>query len=230
MMDKLTTILFDVGWPIVDEIEVHKFWNSRIKQLVGDNTGRKVTDSKISRLEDESIVCYAPSMFSYTIWHLVKPDRELFYKIRNLFYGTSYVQHYRIQPGVRDVLQKLHGKFKLGIAANQPEEAYRFLDKEGVLQYFDSTQVSDEIGYSKPDLRMFQKVLDNLGSRAEESLMVGDRPDNDIVPAKLLGMKTVRLMVGPHKNQQIRTPLEEPDYTIDKIIDLPNIPLISNSL
>ncbi len=229
-MEKLTTILIDVGWPIVDEGEVQVFWNNRIKQLVEEKTGRKVTDSDITKLENDAIVCYAPSMFSYVIWQLVKPDRKLFYDIRKRFYDTSYVKYYRIQPGVKDVLKKLHGKFKLGIAANQPERAYEFLEKEGVLQYFDSTQVSDEIGFSKPDVRIFQKILDNLGSKPEESLMVGDRPDNDIVPAKLLGMKTVRLLVGPHKNQQIRYPLEEPDFTIEKMSDLLDITLISNNL
>jgi HAD superfamily hydrolase (TIGR01549 family) len=229
-MEKITTILIDVGWPIVDETEVQVFWYDNIKRLVEKSTGRIVTDADITKLENNAITCYAPSVFSYILWQLVKPDRELFYKIRQSFYSASYVQYYRIQPGVKELLQKLHGRFKLGIAANQPEQAYEFLEKEGILQYFDSAQVSDEIGFAKPDLRMFQKVLDNLGSKPEESLMVGDRPDNDIVPAKALGMKTVRLLAGMHKIQQIRTPIEEPDYTIDKITDLLDIPLISNNL
>ena len=78
-MEKLTTILFDVGWPIVDETEVQIFWNEELRRLVKDKTGRNVTDSDISKLEDDAIICYAPSMFSYVIWQLVKPNRKIFY-------------------------------------------------------------------------------------------------------------------------------------------------------
>ncbi len=229
-MEKLTTILFDVGWPIIDETEVQKFWNDLLKRLIKEKAGRTVTDAELSKYENEAIICYAPSIFSYVIWQLVKPDRKIFYDIRKSFYGTSFVEYYRIRPGVIEVLKKLHGKFKLGIAANQPETVYEFLEKEGILHFFNSTQVSDEIGFSKPDIRMFLKVLENLGSKPQESLMVGDRPDNDIVPARLIGMKTVRLLVGPHKNQQIRYPLEEPDYSIKKLSDLLDISLIANKL
>ena len=41
--------------------------------------------------------------------------------------------------------------------------------------------------------------------------MVGDRIDNDIVPANLLGMKTVLLRTGRHQDQQPRSWDELPD-------------------
>ncbi len=131
---------------------------------------------------------------------------------------------------MKEILEKLHGRFKLGIAANQQNTVLDYLEKEEILQYFDSREVSERIGFNKPDIRMFLKVLENLGSKPEESIMVGDRQDNDIVPAKLIGMKTVRLLVGFHKTQDIRYPKEDPDFTITKIEDLLRIPPIGNTL
>jgi ribonucleotide monophosphatase NagD (HAD superfamily) len=50
--------------------------------------------------------------------------------------------------------------------------------------------------------------------------MVGDRIDKDVIPAKLLGMKTILIRVGLHKNQQPRIPFEVPDAELDSVIGL----------
>ena len=229
-MSRITSILFDIGWPIIDETEAHRAWNRHLKKRVREIMREDVTDPEIKSFEEDAVRCYAPSMFSYVIWQLVRPDKELFYSLRAEFDGFDFYRHYRIQPGVIDVLDRLHGKFGLGFAANQPEAVYRFLEEKEVLRFFQSREVSAEIGFAKPDVRMFLKVLENLGARPDEAIMVGDRQDNDIVPAKMIGMKTVRLMVGPHKGQSVRYPKEEPDFTIESIPELLDIPLISNRL
>jgi len=225
-MPEITTILFDVGWPIIDETEAHEGWYQFIIDAVKNRTGRNITREEVLLAQAEGIACYSPSLFSYVIWQFTRPDEKAFHEIRRGF--EEYYTHcaYRIQDGIKDVLEKLHGPFKLGIAANQPTAIYEFLKKNGILKYFDSTMVSEEIGYSKPDLRMFIRVLENLNSSPEEALMIGDRPDNDIVPAKLLGMKTVWLRIGPHRDQKLRYPAEKPDYEIDTIDRIPEIPEI----
>ena len=51
--------------------------------------------------------------------------------------------------------------------------------------------------------------------------MVGDRLDNDVYPAKLLGLKTVRVLTGPYALQRPLTPFHEPEATISTIAELP---------
>ncbi|UCD17422.1 MAG: HAD family hydrolase [Candidatus Zixiibacteriota bacterium] len=230
MNQEITTILIDVGWPIIDESQVQPVWNARLKELIALTTGREFSDNDIAQAEADGINCYAPSVFTYIIWQAVKPDLASFYKIRKEFHAFYASRDFRLQQGVREVLEQLFGRFKLGLAANQPVAVYDYLEKAGVLKLFGSTQVSGEIGFAKPDIRMFLAVLDNLGSCPEESLMVGDRQDNDIVPAKLIGMKTVRLLAGPHKIQPVRYPLEAPDYTIRNITELLSLPIIRTRL
>ena len=225
-MSEITTILFDVGWPIINETRMHAAWNERLKKLVLAHTGKELSNDFIQNAEADAVTCYAPSLFSYVIWQIVKPDENLFKTIKidfNEYYST---REYSIQDGIIEVLEKLSGHYKLGLAANQPVEVHEYLENEGILKFFDSTKVSDEIGYSKPDIRMFMAVLDNLKSTPEETMMIGDRLDNDIVPAKLLGMTTVRLLVGPHKNQAVRYPTERPDFEIRSIDEIQGVPLI----
>ena len=86
--------------------------------------------------------------------------------------------------------------YKLGIIANQKLGTAERLENWGLLQYFDVIAASAEVGYAKPDKRIFEKVLEMAGCTARESVMVGDRLDNDIIPAKALGMKTVWIKNG----------------------------------
>ena len=53
-----------------------------------------------------------------------------------------------------------------------------------------------------------------------EAVMVGDRLDNDIVPAKKLGMKTVWVRPGYAIYQSINDEDERPDYIVDTIDEL----------
>jgi len=229
-MNNIDTILIDIGWPIIDETESHRAWNKYLTGRIKELKNITLSGKEIKRLEEEAVNCFAPSLFSYVIWQLVKPDEKLFYKLRGEFDNFDYSEFYRLQPGVGECLEKLNGKFKLGIAANQPAAVHSFLEKEGILQYFNSRLVSRDIGFSKPDTRMFLKVLENMQSEAGESLMVGDRLDNDIIPAKLIGMITALVQVGPHKNQAPRSPQEKPDYVIGSLPEILNIRPIQDRL
>lgn len=48
----------------------------------------------------------------------------------------------------------------------------------------------DDVQGVKPDLLMFRKALSSSGLAASAHLMVGDRVEVDLVPAKIVGMKT----------------------------------------
>jgi putative hydrolase of the HAD superfamily len=76
---------------------------------------------------------------------------------------------------------------------------------------------------AKPDEAIFRWALDRAGCAAADALMVGDRLDNDIAPARRLGMRTVRVRQGIARSQQPRTVEETPDCTIDAIADLAQV-------
>jgi FMN phosphatase YigB (HAD superfamily) len=52
-------------------------------------------------------------------------------------------------------------------------------------------------GVSKPDPRFFARIVDELGLPAAEIAYVGDRVDNDVMPALAAGMVPVHLRRGP---------------------------------
>jgi beta-phosphoglucomutase-like phosphatase (HAD superfamily) len=58
---------------------------------------------------------------------------------------------------------------------------------------------------------LFLRACQDLAVKPAECIMVGDRIDNDIVPAKILGMRTVLIRTGRHREQQVRLWDELPD-------------------
>ncbi len=81
--------------------------------------------------------------------------------------------------------------YKLGIIANQAPGTKERLEARGLGDYFQVVAASAELGVAKPDREIFERALAMAECSAEEAAMVGDRFDNDIIPAKALGMMTV---------------------------------------
>ena len=86
--------------------------------------------------------------------------------------------------------------------------------------FFDVIASSAEIGYAKPDKTIFENALKLANCTADESVMVGDRLDNDIIPAKALGMKTVWLKNGLAKYQSSELGEGFADYQISSLTEL----------
>jgi len=66
----------------------------------------------------------------------------------------------------------------------------------GLHHYFDDIITSEDFGVKKPDPKPYRRALERLGTKAEETLMVGDWPDRDIKGAKGVGMRTAWAKYG----------------------------------
>lgn len=90
-------------------------------------------------------------------------------------------------PGAREALVKLNPSPWL--VANQPREALVRLSRLGWLRHVQGTVVDCDYGVSKPDPRIFQIACARARVAPAQVIMVGDRLDNDVVPARRLGMR-----------------------------------------
>ena len=122
--------------------------------------------------------------------------------------------------GIIDFLMEFSKNYKIGILGQYGKDFKIFLEENKILQYFSYIEIQDDYNVTKPDPRYFEAVLHKDRCKAEESIMVGDRIDKDIIPAKLIGMKTIRIRTGIHKIQEARIPDEIPDLTVEKIKEI----------
>jgi FMN phosphatase YigB (HAD superfamily) len=72
----------------------------------------------------------------------------------------------------------------------------------------------------KPDPALFRRALDRAGCAPEDAVMIGDRTDNDVAPAKSLGMQTVLIRQGYGGHDTIHHEGEIPDVTVDSLPEL----------
>lgn len=99
-----------------------------------------------------------------------------------------------LYPDTEEVLKILKARgCKLALVSNLYDIDAQRVRKQfnNFLKNFDVIAFSSEIGIIKPDYRIFQHVLAQLGVKPEEAVMVGDNPRRDITPAKELGMSTI---------------------------------------
>jgi putative hydrolase of the HAD superfamily len=123
---------------------------------------------------------------------------------------------FELRPGIAVVLESLKALgLKLGLAANQPAKVIDLLAEQGIGHYFQNQGISGIYGLRKPDVRLFVRVCEDLVVEPAECIMVGDRIDNDVVPARLLGMRTIRIRTGRHRDQRPRSWDETPDAEVE---------------
>lgn len=123
-------------------------------------------------------------------------------------------------PQAKELLRKLAQRYRIGIIANQSAGTASRLESYGMLEHIQAVFASFEEGLAKPDPRFFELALARTGCRPEEAVMVGDRIDNDIVPAKRLGMGAIWVRQGLARHQSVPDPLFAPDCTVEALADL----------
>ena len=90
------------------------------------------------------------------------------------------------------------------------------LDHHGLLRHLKAQIFSDEAGVPKPDPRMFRGALDALGVEPEQAVHVGDLRRTDIVGARALGMRAVRI----RDRHDDTSDLPEADHVVGSHADL----------
>jgi HAD superfamily hydrolase (TIGR01509 family) len=123
----------------------------------------------------------------------------LWHKARDLYQEMRRPRPFGLLlDGITPVLEDLRADFRLGIIANQHPPVAQAVADYGVAGLFDVTIISEIVHLFKPDPAIFECALREAGLAGAEAIFVGDRPDNDVGPAKAAGMKTVRFRRGMH--------------------------------
>ena len=192
-------IFFDMGSTLIDE---SKAYARRMKEML-ENTNVTEAQYNTVRLEYARQGYYGDAK-----------AREQFGLIRPPWHSEDESPFEEAEYTL-SVLQSR--KYRLGVIANQFPGAAARLERWGLKQYFDVLALSDELGISKPNPDIFLWAMGQAGCHGREAVMVGDRPDNDLGPAKMLGMTTVRVMKGRAVFQAPRSGEEKPDYSIASV-------------
>ena len=224
---KIKAILFDIGGPIDSEILNNKLLKlhfidefSKHNITINDSDIENCLERLITNF-DKNIYLSLCENFSNNNDHIKKSV------YKNILCRSKERDLIRNAPEISDdvigVLKHLSKYYKLGVVANQTLNALKLLKDSGVNKYFDNFEVSDSIGLEKPDKRIFLHVMNILKVSADECIMIGDRIDNDIIPANKLNIFSIRIKTGRFSHQNPRNLSEKPKFEINNLLELKNI-------
>ncbi len=95
-------------------------------------------------------------------------------------------------PGCRVVLKRLRSRYRLGVVTNGIDRVQRSrLAASGIAPFFDAVVTSQSCGFAKPDPRILQVALDEMGVLPRHAVYVGDDPATDGAAARAAGVRFV---------------------------------------
>lgn len=202
-MKQIRWIFFDVGSTLVDEEEAYRH---RVRDMIRGTPvtveqyyEKRVQFAKAGYNGDQKAIDYFG--LTKTPWH--SEDETPFVDC------TQTLQTLRDQG------------YRLGVIANQEPGTKVRLDGWGLGRFFSVIAASAELGVAKPNREIFLRALELANCKPEHAVMVGDRLDNDIRPAKELGMTTIRIRKGLAIYMKPTCEAEIPAYTVDCLAEIP---------
>jgi HAD superfamily hydrolase (TIGR01549 family) len=212
----LEMVFFDIGGVMYDDTIYARAIHTALRTLGGSFTDEEFDDAYRS-----ARAAQAGSFRGSLARRFLGPDADM------LALELEASKHWAYPPealhdDVRPCLDALAGTYRLGIIANQPSQVKDALRRDGLAGYFGVWGVSDDVGFEKPDPALFAYVLNEAGVEPLTSVMVGDRLDYDVRPAKAVGMRAVWVLRGEAPDDPTSEQLAEADAAIRGLDDLPH--------
>jgi FMN phosphatase YigB (HAD superfamily) len=194
-------VVFDIGETLVDETRA---WGLHADAVgVTRLTLFAALGAVIERREDHRSV--------FELLGVSHKDRPVPYEREDLY------------PDATPCVSRLRDAgYTLALVGNQPAQAERFLAECGL--DVDLVASSESWGVAKPDPAFFRRVADWVGLEPDRIAYVGDRVDNDVVPAADAGMAAVFIRRGPWGHLQALWPeAARATARIDSLDELPAV-------
>lgn len=204
MFKEIKWLFFDVGSTIMNEQIAYEH---RLREMAA------LTNISFEKIYDMAIAYYKQNK---------KGDLEVARKL-----GVALPKWHKEDEVLYDdaiqCLEALSKKYKIGIIANQSMGTEERLRQHGILKYIHLVVASAEEGVAKPDRRIFEIALERSNCEPTNAIMIGDRIDNDIVPAKQMGMNTIWIQQGFGQYWNRKQEMEKPDFVVNNLTEICNL-------
>lgn len=208
---QIRAVVFDVGETIVDET---RSWGELADWLgIPHLTLFAVLGGVIARGQQHG-----------GVFDILRPglDMTAESKRRRAASGSTWVTAADLYPDALPSIAALReAGYAVGIAGNQPRETEGVIASLGV--QLDLVASSEGLGVEKPDPAFFERIADELHLPPAAIAYVGDRIDNDILPAAAAGMQAIFIRRGPWAHLQALEGIPAAAITIDSLLEVPAV-------
>ncbi len=184
---------------------------------------KQISESNHIELKPEQIwTDYCLRDFAFDRNKIIELSEELAHAWEVTYYNR------KLRPGVPMMLEHLRKQgMKLGIISNTASlfQVFTSLKDYGIRDYFNDITLSSITGYRKPHKNIFEVSLNQMNSRPENCIYVGDTRSRDIIGSKNAGFAVavqIRSFLTEGKDVNVDDTIQA-DYVIDDIYDLVRI-------
>jgi HAD superfamily hydrolase (TIGR01549 family) len=216
----IKNIFLDAGGVILNENEFENNSAAIISKIIS-RYNKNYSIKNYWKDVEEAVYRFAPKVYDYVLYKNItdmKIFKESKMEYKNMIRDVNI--NFEFMDGIIEFLTEYSRHYKIGILGQYGKDFKKFLENKDVIKYFTYTEIQDDYKITKPDPRYYEAILKKCRCLAEESIMIGDRVDKDVIPAKMVGMKTVRIKVGIYKNQEPRIPEEKAEITVNKLEEI----------
>ncbi len=220
-MTAVDGLIFDLDGTLLDR-------NAVFAKVAG-NFYDEHLDNLTTMARDEAVdmmVCWEGDGYSDREWMRSQwlshwPKTGLDTESLRVWYRSATKRHIEPDVEIIDFLTGLnHRQVPWGIVTNGAASQRGKCRAAGLEQVAPFIIVSGEVGYAKPDQRIFRDALTATAlENPAKVLFVGDNPVADIDGAQRFGMMTAWIRRG----RSYPSDLPPPDYTIDHVLEVRNI-------
>jgi putative hydrolase of the HAD superfamily len=188
-------VLFDIGGAVDLEFAWEMALDGAIAAACGLE-GIRVDPAMVEEASEQAVAAFAPDVVLHMIGTLCGGEPATVLRVgRRVEAMTGQLDAFQLRPGIEDLLKRLKAR---GLVLGAREPRWERLERAGIAELF--TRDHDV--------------------PPAECIVVGDRIDADIAPAKAAGMVTIQFRSGRWRRQRPRSAAETPDTVVIDVAEL----------
>lgn len=188
-------VIFDIGGAVDLEFAWEMALDGAIAAACGME-GIRVDSAMVEEASEQAVAAFAPEVVLHMIETLCGGEPATVARVaRRVEAMTEQLDAFQLRPGIAELLMRLKER---GLVLGAVEPRWARLERAGIADLFTRDH----------DVPPAQCIL------------IGDRIDADIAPAKAAGMATIQFRSGRWRRQRPRSEAETPDAVVTDVAEL----------
>lgn len=195
MSPRYRAVIFDIGGAVDLEFAWEMALDGAIASACGLE-GIRVDPAMVEEASEQAVAAFAPDVVRHIIETLCGGEPTTVARVaRRVEAMTGQLDAFQIRPEIEGLLKRLKAR---GVALGAVEPRWERLERAGIADLF----------------------MRDHNVPPAECILVGDRIDADIAPAKAAGMATIQFRSGRWRRQRPRSEAETPDAVVTDVAEL----------
>jgi putative hydrolase of the HAD superfamily len=191
----ITTVIFDLDDTLYDEIDFCRSGFRAAAPHIAALSDAYSADAVFAVLWKCFVTGKHGSTFNVSLAQLGIPcDGPLIHKLVEVY--RTHLPTLTLPPESRAILEDLKNRYTLGLLTDGFLPTQRLkVQALGIEHYFQAILYTEELGreFWKPSPRGFEKLLEQLRARPEETVYIADNETKDFIAPNRLGLLTIQV-------------------------------------